>query len=80
MVSMKHMMDREVLLSDIVPAILLLLNYFKKLLEGQVGIQSSSKIDPASNRYSSSYKLPFSRDPASEMLCLVLGRSSQPLS
>lgn len=76
MVTMKHVRDREVLLSDIVPAILLLLNYFKKLLEGQVGIQSGSKIDPASNRCSSSYKLPLSRDPASEMLNLVLGRSS----
>lgn len=35
-VSTRHVRDREVLLSDIVPAILVLLNNFKKPLEGWV--------------------------------------------
>lgn len=49
MVSSKDVKDRDVLPSDIVPAVLVLLNNFKKPLEGQVGIPSVSKIDPSSN-------------------------------
>lgn len=49
MVSTKHVKDRDVLPSDIVPAAFVLLNNFKKSLAGRVGIQSVSKIDPSSN-------------------------------
>lgn len=49
MVSIKHVKDRDILPSDIVPAVLVLLNNFKKSLAGRVGIPSVSKIDPSSN-------------------------------